>query len=155
MSVQEQNAGSEPVKTPKYKLLPKARKQLLSEFTLNDETLELISNQLGQEPYNMINGKYGRKASTRWSRPIEQIWSWNNGKPDSRGRSHFNNSLIVDGQTFSRRDFITEPVFRANLHYVMQTQFKKLGYNRCYVQNVERFDELSNAYETLLVQVPV
>ena len=148
---------SVPVPVPKYKLLPKVRKQLMNEFRLKDSCLKLIDNQLGQEPYNMIHSRDGSKPSTRWSRTIEQIWTWNNGIPDEKDRRHFISTVTVDGQVFYRRDIYSEPVFRADLHNLIRQQLRdKLGYTRCYVKPVKRFDNATGLeHETLLIQVPV
>jgi len=151
---QENTHTSEPTPVPKHKLLPQVRKQLMTEFRLKDSCLKLIDNQLGQEPYNMT---HGRKPSTRWSRTIEQIWTWNNSIPDEKGRRHFTPTIMVDGETFYRRDFYTEPIFRSDLHNLLKQQLRdKLGYNRCYIKLVTRTDHNSGIeYDTLLIQVPV
>jgi hypothetical protein len=144
-------------KLPKYKLLPKAREQLLDEFQLNERTLKLIDNQLSQEPYNMVAGRDGRsKPSTRWVTTIEKIWTWNCAIPDEKDRKHFKPSMTLKGETFYRRDIIAEPVFRADLYNSIRRQIKGLGYNRCYNKVVWCTDYSSNEdYETMLIQVPV
>jgi len=141
----------------KHKVLPKARKQLMNEFRLKDSCLKLIDNQLGQEPYNMIHSRDGSKPSTRWSRTIDQIWTWNNSIPDEKGHRHFASTMVVDGHTFFRRDIYMEPVFRTDLHNLIRQQLRdKLGYTRCYVKPVSRTDYDSGIeHETLLIQVPV
>lgn len=136
---------------PKYKLLPKVRKQLIDEFKLKPNVSEVLENELYQEPYNMIRNRDGHsKPSIRWSKSLEQIWTMNNAKPDSKGKKYFNDDLSFDGHHFSRRTLISEPVLRADLLNLFRTQFKELGFNRCYFKEIPR-----DGYKYLIVQVPV
>jgi hypothetical protein len=134
-----------------------AQAKLLNEFQLNDHAIKLISNQLGQEPYNMIRGRDGqRKASTRWSRTVEQIWYQNNNSeihPSSK--SSWGDLMDVDGE-FSRHTILSDPVFRTDLHNLLRSQLKQMGYHRCFSKPISRTDYVTGEkYETLLIQVPV
>lgn len=147
------STASVPTKPSKHKLLSEARQKLLAEFTLKPEVLKDLDNQLGQEPYNMVRGR----PSTRWSKNIEQIWTWNCAKPDKKGRKHYDDKLEHGGETFSRRKLMSQPVFSADLTTCLRKQFREeLGYDRVYTKFIKRTDyNTGKEYETMLVQVPV
>lgn len=140
-------------KPSNYKLLAEARQKLLAEFTLKPDCLKELDNQLGQEPYNMVRGR----ASTRWSKTIEQLWTMNCAKPDDKGRKRYNDKLEYNGETFSRRKLTVQPVFSADLTTHLRKQLREnLGYDRVYTKIITRTDYISHKeYETLLVQIPV
>ena len=151
MSLQEETAGT-PSPEELFRL---ARKQLLDEFEFSEKTCDLLENQLGQEPYNMITNRDGsRIPSTRWSTTVEKLWAWNNAVPDDRGRQQFAPTITVKGQTFERRSIIMESGFSRDLHHLLREQFRDLGYARCFTKEIQRRDR-GQEYTTMLVQVPV
>ena len=139
----------------KHKFLPQVRKKLLDEFQFNTKTISLLENQLGQEPHNIVTNQDGtRRPSNRWSCMVEKIWAWNNTVPDAKGRQNFEPYITIHGHTFNRRDIMQESVFRVDLHNLIRSQFKDLGYYHCFKKDIWRTDYSSNEqYKTMLIQV--
>lgn len=134
-------------------LLPKVRQLLLNEFRFNRDKKE-IENQLGQEPYNMITNRDGeRYASTQWKSTIEQIWAYNNVKPE-KGRYRFEDTVKYEGYNYSRRQIYSEPIFRADMTKLLKDQFRELGYPRVYTNVITKYYD-DEPYQTVLVKVKV
>ena len=133
----------------------KARKQLFSEFDLKPKTKEILEDKMSMERYNIVKRSDGEKVpSTRWSCPIEQIWTWNNGVPDAKGRSSFVAAMKVDDSTFNRRTLLAEPILRGDLQRHITAQLRSLGYDRCWFKPSWRTDrDTEQEYQTFPVHV--
>jgi hypothetical protein len=137
-----------------YKTLADARVQLLKEFKFKDLTAKEILSQLCQEPYNMIKNRDGdRQASTQWKITLETLWALNNA-PVIKGRQEFNKTAKVKGVNFNRRSIYEERVFRADLMILLKNEIRKLGYERVYINVIEKYDH-NEKYQTLIIKVPV
>jgi hypothetical protein len=139
---------------PKYKLLPQVRKQLLNEFSLTQDCLGLLENKLGQEPYNMVTNRNGQRVpSSRWSIMVEQLWKLNK-REDS-----FVINMTYEGETFNRRNIMTQSVFKTDLVASLRDQFESIGYNRVFINEVTRSfrgpDGERTEYQTFQLRVPV
>lgn len=139
-----------------YKSLPQVRKMLLNEFRLKAPAAAEVSSQLGQEPYNMVKDRDGeRRPSTQWKITLEGLWALNNA-PVVKGRRTFDKHLRYTGVNFSRRDIYSEVIFRADLIALVRGELRKLGYDRVYVNVINKHDwETNKEYQTLLIKIPV
>ena len=135
----------------------KARKLVFSEFDLKPKTMEILEDKMSMERYNIVKRSDGQKVpSTRWSCPVEQLWTWNNAVPDAKGHRNFVTAIKVDGRTFNRRSFLAEPIFRSDLQRHISAQIMALGYPRCWFKPSWRTDpETEQEYQTFVLHVQI
>ena len=152
MSLEEESSVTKTV--PKYKMLPQVRKHLLEEFVLTNNCLTFLENKLGQEPYNMVTNRDGQRVrSSRWTIMIEQLWKIN------KREETFVVNMNYEGETFNRRNIMTQPVFKTDLVASLREQFESIGYNRVFINEVTRSyygqDGERVEYQTFQLRVPV